>query len=83
PERQCLPGTGGTDVNITPTSVIAEDQDKAPRLCTEILGLVKHTDLPAGARRWLTVVWPEGLECVEFLLGPTSLLHSRLLPGGV
>jgi catechol 2,3-dioxygenase-like lactoylglutathione lyase family enzyme len=51
---------------------MVDDQSKALRFYTEILGFVKKTDLPAGDFRWLTVVSPEGPDDVELLLEPNS-----------
>jgi hypothetical protein len=41
------------------TSVFVDDQDKALKFDTEILGFVKKTDVPVGEFKWLTVVSPE------------------------
>jgi catechol 2,3-dioxygenase-like lactoylglutathione lyase family enzyme len=41
------------------TSVYVDDQDKALRFYTEILGFVKKTEIPLGEHRWLTVVSPQ------------------------
>ena len=38
------------------TSVFVDDQDKALKFYTEILGFVKKTDISMGEFRWLTVV---------------------------
>lgn len=59
-------------MKIKVTSVLVDDQSKALRFYTEILGFVKKTDLPAGDFRWLTVVSPEGPDDVELLLEPNS-----------
>lgn len=47
-------------LQITLTSVMVYDQDKALEFYTEVLGFVKKQDLPAGEGRWLTVVSPAG-----------------------
>ena len=47
-------------MKITRTSVMVDDQEKALRFYTEVLGFVKKTVLPAGEFRWITVVSPEG-----------------------
>ena len=51
-------------------SVLVDDQDKALKFYTEILGFIKKTDVPAGDAKWLTVVSPEGGNEVEILLEP-------------
>ena len=59
-------------MKIFVTSVLVDDQEKALRFYTEILGFSKKNDVPAGAYRWLTVVSPEGAEGVELLLEPNA-----------
>jgi catechol 2,3-dioxygenase-like lactoylglutathione lyase family enzyme len=41
------------------TSVLVDDQEKALRFYTDVLGFVKKTDIPVGEARWLTVVSPD------------------------
>jgi catechol 2,3-dioxygenase-like lactoylglutathione lyase family enzyme len=43
-------------MRINVTSVLVDDQDKALRFYTEVLGFVKKTEIPLGEARWLTVV---------------------------
>jgi len=52
------------------TSVLVDDQEKALRFYTDVLGFVKKTDVPAGEARWLTVVGPDDPEGPELLLEP-------------
>lgn len=52
------------------TSILVDDQDKALKFYTEILGFIKKTDVPTGDAKWLTVVSPEGTNDVEILLEP-------------
>jgi predicted enzyme related to lactoylglutathione lyase len=59
-------------MKVTLSSVLVDDQEKALRFYTEVLGFVKKTDVPAGGARWLTVVSPEGTADVELLLEPNS-----------
>ncbi len=54
------------------TSVLVDDQEKALRFYTDVLGFVKKTDMPAGEFRWLTVVSPEAPEGTELLLEPDA-----------
>jgi catechol 2,3-dioxygenase-like lactoylglutathione lyase family enzyme len=51
-------------------SVLVDDQDKALRFYTEVLGFVKKTEIPLGEHRWLTVVSPQDPDGVELLLEP-------------
>ncbi len=46
-------------MKIKLTSVYVDDQDKALRFYTEVLGFAKKTDVTNGPYRWLTVVSPE------------------------
>lgn len=63
---------------ITITSVFVDDQEKARRFYTELLGFqVKH-DLPLGGARWLTVVSPEDPDGAELLLEPDG--HPAVRP---
>jgi catechol 2,3-dioxygenase-like lactoylglutathione lyase family enzyme len=57
-------------MRIYVTSVLVDDQDKALRFYTDVLGFVKKNDIPAGGARWLTVVSPDNPEGPELLLEP-------------
>jgi catechol 2,3-dioxygenase-like lactoylglutathione lyase family enzyme len=57
-------------MKIVVTSVLVDDQEKALRLYTDVLGFTKKTDVPMGQFRWLTVVSPEDADGVELLLEP-------------
>jgi predicted enzyme related to lactoylglutathione lyase len=46
-------------MRIKLTGVYVDDQDKALRFYTDVLGFVKKTDVGAGGYRWLTVGSPE------------------------
>jgi len=59
-------------MRIKVTSVPVDDQDKALRFYTDVLGFVKKTEIPLGDHRWLTVVSPEDPNGVELLLEPSS-----------
>lgn len=59
-------------MRITVTSVMVDDQEKALKFYTEVLGFVKKTEIPMGEAKWLTVVSPENLEGVELLLEPAG-----------
>jgi catechol 2,3-dioxygenase-like lactoylglutathione lyase family enzyme len=56
-------------MKIVVTSVMVDDQEKALKFYTEILGFIKKTEIPMGGAKWLTVVSPEGGD-VELLLEP-------------
>jgi catechol 2,3-dioxygenase-like lactoylglutathione lyase family enzyme len=54
------------------TSVLVDDQEKALRFYTDVLGFVKKHDIPLGEARWLTLVSPENIEGPELALEPDS-----------
>jgi predicted enzyme related to lactoylglutathione lyase len=49
-------------------SVYVDDQDKALRFYTEVLGFAKKADFSQGPYRWLTVVSPEEPDGIELQL---------------
>jgi len=55
-------------MKIKLTSVYVDDQDKALRFYTEVLGFVKKADFSQGPFRWLTVASPENPDGVELQL---------------
>ncbi len=65
-------------MRINLTSVLVDDQEKALRFYTEVLGFVKKTEVPMGEHRWLTVVSPEEPDGVELVLEPDS--HPAVRP---
>jgi len=65
-------------MRINITSVFVDDQQKALRFYTEVLGFQKKTDVPVGDFAWLTVVSPEAPDGVELLLEPDN--HPAVKP---
>ncbi len=65
-------------IRINITSVLVDDQDKALRFYTEVLGFVKKTEVPLGEARWLTVVSQQEPDGVELLLEPDG--HPAVRP---
>src|SRR5919198_5499016 len=55
-------------MKIKLTSVYVDDQDKALRFYTEVLGFTKKADFSNGPFRWLTVGSPEEPEGAELQL---------------
>ena len=55
-------------MKIKLTSVHVDDQDKALRFYTDVLGFVKKTDFSQGSYRWLTVASPEDPDGTELQL---------------
>jgi catechol 2,3-dioxygenase-like lactoylglutathione lyase family enzyme len=60
------------------SSIPVDDQDKALRFYTEVLGFEKKEEVPLGEHRWLTVVSPEEPNGTELLLEPDS--HPAVKP---
>ena len=54
------------------TSIYVDDQEKALRFYTDVLGLATKTDVTQGPYRWLTVVSPEEADGVELQLAPND-----------
>ncbi|MEK6798152.1 MAG: VOC family protein [Planctomycetota bacterium] len=59
-------------MRIKLSSVIVDNQEKALKFYTEVLGFVKKTEVPLGEFKWLTVVSPEGPDDLELLLEPNG-----------
>jgi len=56
-------------MQIKLTSVFVDDQEKALKFYTEVLGFQKKHDFPGGGNyRWLTVVSPQEPEGVQLVL---------------
>ena len=55
-------------MKIKLTTVYVDDQDKALRFYTEVLGFVKKADFSQGPYRWLTVASAEEPDGVELQL---------------
>lgn len=60
------------------TSVYVDDQDKALRSYTDVLGFVKKVKFPVGEHRWLTVVSPDQPDGTQLVLEPDS--HPAVKP---
>jgi catechol 2,3-dioxygenase-like lactoylglutathione lyase family enzyme len=64
-------------MKIRHTSVMVDDQEKAFKFYTDVLGFVKCNDIPLGEFKWLTVVSPEGPNDIELLLEPMGFPPAR------
>ena len=59
-------------VRVKLTSIMVNDQNRARRFYTDVLGFgIKH-DVPIGEAAWLTLVAPDDPNGVELLLEPTG-----------
>lgn len=59
-------------IHITLSSVFVDDQEKALRFYTEVLGFVTKQDVSAGDYRWLTVGTADSPFSTELLLEPNA-----------
>ncbi|WP_437302640.1 VOC family protein [Sorangium sp. So ce388] len=59
-------------MRIKLNSIMVEDQERAAKFYTEVLGFKKKHDFPVGEYRWITMVSPEGPEDVELVLEPNA-----------
>lgn len=59
-------------MRINLASVFVDDQEKALRFYTEVLGFVKKYDVPLGEDRWLAVVSPQDPDGTMLLLEPSN-----------
>ena len=65
-------------MKIYVTNVFVDDQDKAEKFYTDVLGFTVKNNIPLGEHRWLTVVSPEDPEGTELLLEPSD--HTAVRP---
>ncbi|MFA5711554.1 VOC family protein [Mycolicibacterium sp.] len=65
-------------MRINLASILVDDQDKALRFYTEMLGFEPKHDIPMGGARWITVVSPENPDGTELVLEPDS--HPAVKP---
>ena len=65
-------------MRINVTSVFVDDQEKALRFYTNVLGFVKKKDIPLGEHRWLTVVGKSDPDGPQLVLEPDQ--HPAVKP---
>jgi predicted enzyme related to lactoylglutathione lyase len=64
-------------VKIKVTGIYVDDQEKALRFYTDVLGFVKKTDVTQGPFRWLTVASAEEPDGTELQLTPNDNPAAR------
>ena len=64
-------------MKIKVTSIYVNDQEKALRFYTEVLGFVKKADFTKGPFRWLTVASPEEPDGTELQLASNGNPAAR------
>jgi len=73
PQHAAAPAVAAhAGLKIKLTSIYVDDQDKALRFYTDVLGFEKKTEVPMGEHRWLTVVSPDDPDGTELLLEPDA-----------
>jgi predicted enzyme related to lactoylglutathione lyase len=75
-------------MRIKLNSIFVDDQEKALRFYTDVIGFRKKQDIPAGTARWITLVSPEGPDDLELVLEPNghpaaSAYQSALMNDGI
>jgi len=70
-------------MRIKLTSIMVDDQEKAVRFYTEVLGFVKKQDFPVGEYRWITVTSPEGPNDLELVLEPNANPDGKAFQEGM
>jgi predicted enzyme related to lactoylglutathione lyase len=70
-------------MKIKLTSIYVDDQEKALRFYTEVLGFVEKVDVTQGPYRWLTVASPEEPDGAELQLAlndnPAASTYQRAM----
>ncbi len=64
-------------MRIKLASVMVENQDKALKFYTDVLGFIKKNDIPFVEYRWLTVVSPEEPNGAEVVLEPIGFPPAK------
>ena len=64
-------------MKIQLATVIVDDQDKALKFYTEVLGFMKKAEMPIGGSTWVTVASPDAPESIELALEPSGFLPSK------
>lgn len=65
-------------MKIKLTSLMVEDQEKALKFYTEVLGFIKKTEIPMGEHKWLTVVSKKEQNGVELVLEPIAFEPAKV-----
>ncbi len=65
-------------MKIRLTAIFVDDQEKALRFYTEVLGFEKAHDVPVGEHRWLTVVAADEPNGTQLVLEPDA--HPAVKP---
>jgi catechol 2,3-dioxygenase-like lactoylglutathione lyase family enzyme len=64
-------------MKIQLSTVLVDDQAKALKFYTEVLGFVAKHDVPMGEYRWISLVAPEGPDDVQLVLEPMGIPEAK------
>jgi catechol 2,3-dioxygenase-like lactoylglutathione lyase family enzyme len=64
-------------MRVNLSSILVDDQEKALKFYTDVLGFVLKASIPIGEYRWLTVTSPDGPEGIELVLEPLGFPPAR------
>ena len=70
-------------MRIKLTSIMVDNQDRALRFYTDVLGFRKKHDIPVGEYRWITVTSPEGPDDLELALEPNANPAGKTFQGAM
>ena len=71
-------------LKIKLNSIMVDDQDKALKFYTDVLGFVKSKDIDVGnGFRWITVVAKDGHQDVELVLEPNANPVGKTFQAGL
>ena len=59
-------------MKIKLSSIFVNNQSKALKFYTEVLGFNKSKEIPVGEFKWLTVISPDGPAGIELVLEPNA-----------
>ncbi|MDX1873039.1 VOC family protein [Mycolicibacterium sp. 120266] len=70
-------------MRINVTSVLVDDQDKALRFYTDVLGFRPKHDVPVGEYRWASTLVADGIPFTSFAVDDIQAEYERLVGRGV
>lgn len=70
-------------MKIKVTTIYVDDQEKALRFYTDVLGFTKKADFSQGPYRWLTVASPEQPDGVELQLASNANPTAKAYQEGI
>lgn len=65
-------------MKIKLTSILVNNQERALKFYTEVLGFIKKTEIPTGEHKWLTIVSRSEQDGVELVLEPLGFEPAKI-----